>query len=215
MTWEIDHLMQNATLRIPICQRTRKAKRRTSYKEPFTANQTDMTWRPFSEELDGHAAKGILQTTMTDMTRRPILQWSNGHDAKIILQWSWRTWCNNRSRDQCQEQQRGRASSIFKTKNSQGLLLKALKMAATYYIVFSPTMRSTIGVAELGVARFAPCAVPPHAVLRCPACLRSLRCIAHCLHCSLPAACCAGRTLLCQLASSALCDSTWARDLRK
>ncbi len=45
----------------------------------------------------------------------------------------------------------------LQTKNPQGLLLKALKMAATY----SPTMRSTIGVAELGVARFAlPSAAP-------------------------------------------------------
>ena len=43
-------------------------------------------------------------------------------------------------------------------------------------------MRSTIGVAELVVARSASCALPscaltlpPHAVLRYPACLRSLR----------------------------------------
>lgn len=34
---------QTNKLRMPICQRTRYAKRRTSYKEPFTTNQTDMT----------------------------------------------------------------------------------------------------------------------------------------------------------------------------
>ena len=56
-------------------------------------------------------------------------------------------------------------------------------MAATYYIVFSPTMRSTIGVAELGVARSAPCAVLRSAAL--PASVASAAqptaCIAPCL----------------------------------
>ena len=46
----------------------------------------------------------------------------------------------------------GQGKFHIQDKEPQGLLLKALKMAATY----SPTMRSTIGVAELGVARSPP-----------------------------------------------------------
>ncbi len=50
-------------------------------------------------------------------------------------------------------------------KEPQGLLLKALKMAATY----SPTTCSTIGVAELGVARSPPLpCLPPLPPLHSP-----------------------------------------------
>ena len=54
---------------------------------------------------------------------------------------------------------------LYTNKEPQGLLLKALKMAATY----SPTMRSTIGVAELGVARSPPLpCLPPLPPLHSP-----------------------------------------------
>ena len=72
----------------------------------------------------------------------------DGHDATIVRE------VNAKSSN-------GAGQVPYTNKEPQGLLLKALKMAATYYIVFSPTMRSTIGVAELCVARSAlPSAAP-------------------------------------------------------
>ena len=57
---------------------------------------------------------------------------NDGHDATIVRE------VNAKSSN-------GAGQVPYTNKEPQGLLLEALKMAATY----SPTMRSTIGVAEL------------------------------------------------------------------
>ena len=144
-----------------------QSKAKDIFQKPFTTNQTYMTWRSFPKNL-------------TDMLRR------------AILRWVWRTWCNNRSRDQCQEQQRGRASSIYKQRASRiapqgsengGYLLSH---NAQYH------RRCWAWCSALRAPLRCPLTLCSAAL---PASVASAAAIAHCLHCSLPAACCAGRTL--------------------